>query len=194
MVKRWKQLAQRGCGASILRDTQTWTRYCPEQPALGGPAWPGNWTGQPPEAPACPSHPVILFRISLCFYSAAFYLPQADNRTWYILLSDSLPSPFTPCICSHPHSMLMYVCCHPHSNPPTYTVNLQIVSERSYMTLTKALHLESNCQEHFDSIPAELQCLQITHSQAIISQNSLHELTIFRHYLWVCPQYCNKET
>jgi len=33
-----EQAAQRGCGASILGDIQTWTGYSLEQAALGGPA------------------------------------------------------------------------------------------------------------------------------------------------------------
>lgn len=52
--------------------------------------------------------------------------------------------------------MLLYVCSHLHSNHLTYTENLQIVSEMSYRTLTKAL-LKSR-----RNIPAELQCHQIT--------------------------------
>lgn len=159
-----EQVAQRGCRASILGDMQIWTGYSFEQPALSGPAWPGGWTKRSLEAPAYPGYPLILQ-----FCSTASYHPQVDNPTRYILLPDSLPSPFTLCVCGHPHSMFVYVCSHPHSNHLIYTVNLQIVSEM-------LMRNTWDCS----SIPAELQCHQITLSFSVIKslylKQSFHKI------------------
>lgn len=129
-----EQVAQKGYWASILRDTQTQTGQSCEQPALGGPTWPGGWTRWSPEAPACLSHLVILW-----FCPTASNRLQTDNPPRYISLSDSIPSSITLCVCSHPYSPFLYVWSHPRTNNDTHTANLQIVSKMSYITLTKAL-------------------------------------------------------
>ena len=54
------QVAQRGCGISVLGDTQNPTGCSAEQPALGDPALAGCWTRQSPEAPSYLNRSVIV--------------------------------------------------------------------------------------------------------------------------------------
>ena len=46
------QVAQGGCGVSLLGDTQNLSGHGPGQPAPCGPTWAEGWTGWLPEVPA----------------------------------------------------------------------------------------------------------------------------------------------
>lgn len=79
------QVAQGGCGVSILRDNKKIFEHGPKQPATSGPAWAGGWTRWLPEVPYNLSHFMILWNTQW---------RESDQKTQFLSVS-SFPFPQT---------------------------------------------------------------------------------------------------